>query len=84
MEIVHPGGFFLRFKFCLTIFAPIHLVFRVGEHKDLLQFLLDRSNTARIFTKNHVMYFLRQMELLFFNDLVILNDIDCDAVVNVA
>ena len=56
-------GIFLSIFF-FAIFAAVNFVFRIGEDKDMIQFLLDGGNAARIFAFDHIGDLGRQGELL--------------------
>ena len=48
----------------------------------MLQFLLNGSDTARIFTLDHICDFFWEFQTLFLNNFVILDDIDRDIVID--
>ena len=51
---------------------------------DLVEFLLDGSNAARIPAGDDILDLLWKMQLLFLIDLVVLDDVDCDIVIDEA
>ena len=68
--------------FLLTIFTSVNLILLICQNKHLIQSLLDGSDTAGIFTSDHVYNLLRKTKVFFLNDLLILNNIYGDIVIN--
>ena len=46
--------------------------------------LLNRGDTARVYTFNHINHLFRQMKFFFLRNLAVLNDIDSDIVIDKA
>ena len=74
--------FFLSFVFLFTVFAAIDSFIRISQYKYVIQFLLDGSDTARIFTFYHVGDLFWQGQASFFYDLIIFDDVDGDIVID--
>ena len=70
--------------FFFTILAAVDLLFLIGQEEDLVEFLLDGSNAARIPAGDDILDLLWKMQLLFLIDLVVLDDVDCDIVIDEA
>ena len=68
--------------FLLTIFTSVNLILLICQNKHLIQSLLDGSDTAGIFTSDHVYNLLRKTKVFFLNDLLILNNIYGDVMIN--
>ena len=88
LVIIHskkgPKDLFLVFTmiFLFAIFTTINLFFFVCKYEDMIQSLLDRSDTTRVFTTNHIFDFFWKFEKFFLNDFFILDDIDRNIVIN--
>ena len=70
--------------FLFTVFAAVNTLLRIGQKEDLLQFLLNGSDTARVFAFYHVVDLFRKRKGFLFHDLVVFNDIDGDVMVDEA
>ena len=70
--------------FFFTILAAVDFLFLIGQEEDLVEFLLDGSNAARIPAGDDILDLLWKMQLLFLIDLVVLDDVDCDIVIDEA
>ena len=72
------SGIFLR-SIC-----SVDFLFFIGQEEDLVKLLLDGSDTARIPAGDDILDLLWKMQLLFLIDLVVLDDVDCDIVIDEA
>ena len=70
------------FIFLFAIFTTIYFLFRVGQYKNVIQSLFYRSNAARIFAADYVADFMRKMKTLLCNNFLVLDNIDCNIVIN--
>ena len=70
--------------FFFAVFAAVDFLFFIGQEKDLVKLLLDGSDTARIPAGDDILDLLWKMQLLFLIDLVVLDDVDCDIVIDEA
>ena len=70
--------------FFFTILAAVDFLFLIGQEEDLVKLLLDGSDTARIPAGDDILDLLWKMQLLFLIDLVVLDDVDCDIVIDEA
>ena len=70
--------------FLFAVFAAVDFLFFIGQEEDLVKLLLDGSDTARIPAGDDILDLLWKMQLLFLIDLVVLDDVDCDIVINEA
>ena len=70
--------------FLFAVFAAVDLFLRIGQDKDVRQFLLDRSDAPGIFAFDDILDFLGQHQLFFLNDLTVLDDIDGDGMIDEA
>ena len=70
--------------FFLTVFAAVDFLFLIGQEEDLVKLLLDGSDTARILAGDDVLDLLGKVQFLFLIDLVVLDDVDCDIVIDEA
>ena len=73
------SGIFLR-----SYLQSVDFLFLIGQEEDLVEFLLDGSNAARIPAGDDILDLLWKVQLLFLIDLVVLDDVDCDIVVDEA
>ena len=69
--------------FFFTILAAVDF-FSSSVEEDLVEFLLDGSNAARIPAGDDVLDLLWKVQFLFLIDLVVLDDVDCDIVIDEA
>ena len=67
-----------------TVLAAVNLLFGVGKDKYMVEPLLDRSDAAGIFTFNDIHDLFRELQLPFFYNLLILDDIYGDVVIDKA
>ena len=65
-----------------TVLAAVGLLLLIGEDEDLIEPLLDRCDTSRIFAFDHVPYLPGESERFFGDDLAVLDDVYGDIVVN--
>ena len=70
--------------FFFTVFAAVDFFFFICQDKDVGKLLLNRSDTARVFTSEDIFDFFGERQREFPHDLTVFNDIDCDVVVNIA
>ena len=70
--------------FFFAVFAAVDFLFFIGQEEDLVKLLLDGSDTARIPAGDDILDLLWKMQLLFLIDLVVLDDVDCDIVIDEA
>ena len=70
--------------FFLAVFAPVDLLSGIGQHKDVIQLLLDGSDAAGVAASGHILDFLWQGQPFFLYDAVVLYDIDGDVVIDEA
>ena len=70
--------------FFLTVFAAVDFTLLVGQEEDLIQLLLNGGNAAGIAAADNIFDFLWEMKLPLFYNFVILDDVDCDIVVDKA
>lgn len=70
--------------FFLAVFAPVDLLSGIGQHKDVIQLLLDGSDAAGIVAFGDVLDLQRERQALFVHDLVVLDDVDRNVVVDEA
>ena len=68
--------------FLFAVFTTVGLSLRIGQHEDVRQLMLDGSNASRILAADYVTDLLWQMQSFLFNNLLILDDVDCDAVID--
>ena len=71
-----PGVFFF------AVLASVYFMLRIGQEKDLVEFLFDRGNAARVFALDYIFYLLRKHQFFLLDDFFILDHIDCDVVIN--
>ena len=69
--------------FFLTVFAAVDLFCRISQIEDVGQFLFDGGDAAGVVAVDHVFDLLGQHQILFVNDLPVLNYIDGDVVVDI-
>lgn len=67
-----------------AVFAAVDLVLLVCQGEDMLQPLLDRSDTSWVPAVDDISDLSREMKVFLLYDLRILDDIDGDIVVNKA
>ena len=67
--------------FFFTVLAAVDLTLLVGKEEYLIESLLDRGDTARVFAGDDIHELLRKIQLLLCDDRSVLDDIDRDAVV---
>ena len=53
-----------------------------AQYEDMIQSLLNRSDTTRIFTADHIADFVRKVKTFFRNNLLILDNVDSNVVIN--
>ena len=70
--------------FFFAVFTAVNFFFFIGQEDDLVKLLLDGSDTARIPAGDDILDLLWKMQLLFLIDLVVLDDVDCDIVIDEA
>ena len=70
--------------FFFAVFAAVDFLFFIGQEEDLVKLLLDGSDTARIPAGDDILDLLWKVQLLFLIDLVVLDDVDCDIVIDEA
>ena len=68
--------------FFFAVFAAVDFLFFIGQEEDLVKLLLDGSDTARIPAGDDILDLLWKMQFLFLIDLVVLDDVDCDIVID--
>ena len=68
--------------FFFAVFTAVGLSFRIGQDKHVVQSLLDRGDTARIFAADNIFDLFRKVKLPFFYNFLILDDIDGNVVVD--
>ena len=68
--------------FLLAVLAAIDFVLRIGKNENVIQFLLDRSDTSRIFAADYICDLFREAERFFIYNLRVFNNIDSDVMVN--
>ena len=68
--------------FLFAVFAPVDLIFLISEHEYVIQSLFDGCDTSGVFAADHIADLFGKPELLFLHDLLVLNDIDCDVVID--
>ena len=64
--------------------AAVDLTLLVGKEEYLIESLLDRGDTARVFAGDDIHELLRKIQILLCDDRSVLDDIDRDAVVYAA
>jgi len=75
--------FFLLWSvFLFAVFTAVYFFFRIGQDKNVIQFLLNGSDTARILTFYNVLDLFWKREGFLFDDLIILDDIYRDVVID--
>jgi len=62
----------------IAVHAVVLPFFPVGQLKRMNNFLLNRSDTTRVFASNDSRQGFRQLQMLFFGQLAVLNHIHCD------
>lgn len=89
-DILRPAAFSDLFFllaaliFFFTVLAAVDLTLLVGKEEYLIESLLDRGDTARVFAGDDIHELLRKIQLLLCRRSFRLDDIDRDAVVNEA
>mgnify|MGYP000476616708 CR=1 FL=1 len=68
--------------FFFAVFAAVYFFVRIGQYEDMIQSLLNRSDTTRIFTADHIADFVRKVKTFFRNNLLILDNVDSNVVIN--
>ena len=68
--------------FLFAVFAAVDLLLPISENEDMIQSLLDGSDTSRVLAADHVLDLLGESELLLRYDLFIFNDVDRDVVID--
>ena len=68
----------------LAIEAAIDLLLPIGQHKNLVQFLLGLSNTARVFALHHIHNPRGHLRFFLLHQFPVANDVDADTRINVA
>ena len=70
--------------FLFAIFAAVYFFFFVCQDEDLIQFLLNGSDTAGIFAPDHIDHLFGQMQIFLFGDLPIFDHVHGNIVVDKA
>ena len=68
--------------FFFAIFTAVDLIFFVCQNKDMIQFLIDRSDAAWVFSPDHISDLFWKRELLFSDNLFVFYNIDGDIVID--
>ena len=64
--------------FFFTVLTAIDFVLRIGKNENVIQFLLDRSDTSRVFAADYICNLFREAERFFIYNLRVFNNIDGD------
>ena len=64
-DINYQAVFFALFAssviFFFAVFTAVNFFFRICKYEDMIQSLLNRSDTTRIFTADHIADFVRKV-----------------------
>ena len=70
--------------FLFAVFASVDFFFRICQHKNVIQPLLDGSDAARVFALDHVYNLFRKSQFLFLHNGSVFDDVYGDVVVDEA
>ena len=68
--------------FLFAVFTSVNFFLRVGKDKYLIQTLLDGSDAARVLAFDNICDLLWKLQDSFFNDILVLDDVDGDVVID--
>ena len=68
---------------CIAVGAAVHFFLRISQPKGLNNFLLNRSNAARVFTGNHIFQLRRQGQMHLALKLPVFNPVNSNIAVDI-
>lgn len=71
----------LFLKFGFTVDTAVNAIFTIRQFETVRKFLLNGCDTAWILTADDAGHCLRKRQFMFFDNVIILNDIDRDIVI---